>query len=159
MNLFVRQVTCNNNQLKLMKNNKPKRRGTQSFAGVESLTVQSDKPMTSIRQLLKMGKLPLSREDLKQESFYGDFADGSDFQTHMDRIVSAQQQFDSLPAEIRDRFDNDPAELLDFVSDENNRDEAIELGLVPKPVDVPPSNSVEPSEAQIKPSDGSSDNS
>lgn len=38
--------------------------------------------------------------------------------------------FDTLPALTRERFKNDPAELLSFVSDTKNRQEAISLGLI-----------------------------
>jgi hypothetical protein len=37
--------------------------------------------------------------------------------------------FEDLPAEVRFRFDNKPAELLKFMSDPANADEAIDLGL------------------------------
>lgn len=57
----------------------------------------------------------------------------SDFREHMDIVAQAQQNFDQLPAQLRKRFGNDPANLLDFVHDDKNRDEAIKLGLVPPP--------------------------
>ena len=39
----------------------------------------------------------------------------------------------ALDANVRKRFHNDPAELIDFVSDEKNRDEAVRLGLLQIP--------------------------
>lgn len=56
-----------------------------------------------------------------------------DFQTAMQTVASAQSAFNDLPSHIRDRFQNDPAQLLDFVHKEANRDEAIKLGLIPPP--------------------------
>jgi phage internal scaffolding protein len=47
--------------------------------------------------------------------------------------MDAQYQFDQLPALIRDRFHNDPQEMLAFLNDPNNYDEAIKLGLVNPP--------------------------
>ena len=41
--------------------------------------------------------------------------------------------FDNLPSDVRNRFNNNPAQLLDFVADPENKEEAIELGLLPKP--------------------------
>ena len=38
--------------------------------------------------------------------------------------------FESLPARIRQMFDNDVALYCEFISDRNNLDEACELGLV-----------------------------
>lgn len=63
----------------------------------------------------------------------GDFTGITDFHSAMNAVLEAQGQFDSLPAEVRDRFRNDPQELFDFVADEKNRDEALKIGLIPKP--------------------------
>lgn len=63
----------------------------------------------------------------------GDFEGIFDYQTAMNTIVEADRAFMTLPAKLRARFENDPAQLLDFLHDEENRDEAIRLGLVPKP--------------------------
>ena len=42
-----------------------------------------------------------------------------------------------LPADLRARFENDAAIFLDWTSQEENRDEMVELGMLPKP-EVPP---------------------
>jgi len=68
---------------------------------------------------------------------YGDFSDGSDYQESVNRIISANAQFDALPSEIRTMFDNDPANLLDFVDNPDNAAEAFKLGLIPV-ADAPP---------------------
>lgn len=60
---------------------------------------------------------------------FGDFSDVEDFQTAQQRVIEAHEAFASLPAHIRRRFDDDPTNLIAFVSDENNLDEAIKLGL------------------------------
>ena len=39
----------------------------------------------------------------------------------------------ALPAHLRARFENDPAQLIDFLGDENNRSEAEKLGLLEVP--------------------------
>lgn len=53
-----------------------------------------------------------------------------DFQRHMDFIIDAQNLFDDLPSDLRDRFGNDPGAFLGFCSDEKNRDEMARLGLL-----------------------------
>lgn len=63
---------------------------------------------------------------------YGDFSGISDYHTALNRVIAAQEEFDALPAQIRARFDNDPANLIEFLNDEANRPEAEELGLVDK---------------------------
>lgn len=67
---------------------------------------------------------------------------GLDYMEHMNKIVEANNLFSELPASIRERFANDPARFLDFVHDENNRDEMRTMGLL-RPVEVvvkPPSD-------------------
>lgn len=77
------------------------------------------------------------------QGVYGDFTSGLDFQMCMDRIVDAQQDFDRLPAQLRKRFNNSPADLLNFLCDPENRDEGIKLGLI-NPVALEPDPPAEP---------------
>lgn len=77
---------------------------------------------------------------------YGDFSQVVDFRTAQEALRRAKDSFMMLPAALRERFRNDPQELLEFVSDEKNRDEAVRLGLVPAPV-----VKVEPSSAPATP--------
>lgn len=72
-----------------------------------------------------------------QEVIVGDFSSGIDFHEAQNRIVEAQQAFDELPAHVRKRFNNNPAELIDFCMSDKNKEEAIELGLIPKPEEKP----------------------
>lgn len=65
---------------------------------------------------------------------YGDFTGTNDYRQALDMVMAADDAFMALPAAVRERFNNDPAELVDFVSDINNRSEAIDLGLIPPPV-------------------------
>lgn len=64
---------------------------------------------------------------------FGDFTGIFDFMGAQNAVVKARQQFMTLPAKARARFDNDPQKLLTFLEDPENRDEAIALGLVAKP--------------------------
>ena len=38
--------------------------------------------------------------------------------------------FNDLPADLRQHFDNDPAQVIDFISDSDNALEAHEIGLI-----------------------------
>lgn len=60
---------------------------------------------------------------------YG-FATSLDFSESMRVVVKAQEMFEDLPSSIRTRFGNDPALFLDFVQDDDNHDEMVEMGLV-----------------------------
>ena len=63
---------------------------------------------------------------------YGDFTGIGDYHTAMNRVLAAQDEFEALPAQIRARFGNDPAQLIEFLENSENRPEAEELGLVEK---------------------------
>lgn len=67
----------------------------------------------------------------------GDFSGIVDFQSAMNVVRQAQEAFMELPGEIRARFANDPQRVLEFLNDASNRDEAIKLGIVAKPVEKP----------------------
>lgn len=63
---------------------------------------------------------------------YEDFNEIYDFHSAANAIAEANEAFMQLPAQIRyDRFRNDPAAFVAFCSNEQNRDEATKLGLVP----------------------------
>lgn len=66
----------------------------------------------------------------------GDFTDVTDFQGAMNLIRQAEEGFMEMPANIRARFHNNPAEFLDFVHDEKNVDEAIKLGVLLKKPEI-----------------------
>jgi len=87
-------------------------------------------------------------ENLAQVPFQsGDvvFDESFDFQESMNLVVAANNAFLALPARVRASFENDPAQLLDFLNDPANRDEAMRLGLLATPVVTPsPEGSVEP---------------
>nr|QJB21637.1 MAG: internal scaffolding protein [Microvirus sp.] len=55
---------------------------------------------------------------------------GEDFRASMDYIAGAFSMFEELPSKIRIQFDNDPAEFLDFCSQEKNRPELAAMGLL-----------------------------
>lgn len=63
----------------------------------------------------------------------GDFTAAMSFQESMNLVRQAQESFMTLPGEMRDRFQHDPARLIAFLEDERNRDEAVKLGLVSLP--------------------------
>lgn len=82
---------------------------------------------TIVNRHLKTGSpLPVMNGQLQ----YGDFSDVKDYQSAQNAVIEAENLFMELPAELRKRFHHSAGEFLEFCSDENNRDEAIRLGLV-----------------------------
>jgi phage internal scaffolding protein len=68
---------------------------------------------------------------------YGDFTGISDYHTALNQVIAAEDEFMALPATIRARFENDPAQLIEFLDNKDNKDEAIKLGLVKESVELP----------------------
>jgi phage internal scaffolding protein len=102
-----------------------------------------------MKQVEKTGMLP---ENKIGNAFYGDVSEISDFNACQQIVMIAEQSFKELDPNLRERFDNDPGALIDFLEDPDNKAEAIELGLV-KPdtveeVKVPPEASKVPPAAK-----------
>lgn len=60
---------------------------------------------------------------------YDNFIDAPTFQDALDKSIHAQQQFAMLPAELRNRFENNPINFLNFVNDEKTLEEQYKLGI------------------------------
>jgi len=75
---------------------------------------------------------------------YGDFTSVQDYQLSLNQVIQAQDAFDQLPSTVRKRFGNNPSELMAFLQDPDNRDEAVKLGLV----EAPPPQPKEPDKAR-----------
>ena len=108
-----------------------RRRLSYSFKGVKSRTKQEFAKDADINNIMakyiKTGLVPVST----RQPTYGDFSDGGDFRSILDRVMAAEEDFQSLPSDLRSQFNNNPAELLDFLSDPANQQEAIDLGIIP----------------------------
>lgn len=61
---------------------------------------------------------------------YQDFDGIFDFHTAAIAIREAQESFDSMDANVRYRFNNSPADFVDFCSNPDNYHEATKLGLI-----------------------------
>lgn len=73
-------------------------------------------------------------EILKANPVSGDFSEIGSYQESLNAVIHAETLFGALPAKVRDRFGNDPAAFVAFATNEKNRAELVELGLVEKPV-------------------------
>lgn len=119
-----------------------------------SLTIQSEKDTCDINQIVnKFGltKSPISSisRALTQQGYlapiqggFGDFTNVVDYHDAINRAQQAQDAFMELPAAVRARFSNDPGKLIDFLSDDKNRSEAVELGLISASVSAPQASKV-----------------
>lgn len=101
-----------------------------------SMTQQQFKEEVDINTIVERfgitGRLP---ENLSMPQS-GDFTNVTDFHEAMNLVRQAEEEFLKVPAHVRARFNHDPGGLIAFLEEPGNRDEAIALGLIPKPVEV-----------------------
>ncbi len=107
-----------------------RRRVQKHFKG-KSRTKQAFKHESDINNILKKYNISqLAKHVNAIGGNYGDFSNVTDFQSSINAVMEAQENFDGLPAQTRKIFNNDPAQLIDFMSDNKNYDKAAELGLL-----------------------------
>lgn len=97
---------------------------------MESRTKQEMKDACDINNIVRQNRATgmIDHGSLKQ-AMYGDFSSTMSFHEARNAVATATQAFDKLPHEIRTRFGNDAANLVDFMSDDANIEEAKQLGL------------------------------
>lgn len=106
----------------------------------ESLAVQSERDECDINIIVRRFGLTGVLPSGVRQPTYGDFVGVSDYQSALAVIESADESFYAMPADVRARFGNDPAQFVDFCSDPANLSEMRKLGLaVPEtPEPLPP---------------------
>lgn len=112
----------------------------------ESLAVQSEADEADINTIVKRFGLGVPLPTGVVMPVYGDFTGVSDYQSALNLINQANEGFMSFPADVRARFDNNPANMIAFIEDDSNREEAAKLGLLMTPspvVEVPKRNETE----------------
>lgn len=123
-----------------------------------SLTVQAEEPNCNINNIMQryatQGILPPVNT---AEPQYVDVSNIGDYMQCLQVVQNAQQAFDSLPSALRKELDNNPANLLSFIQDENNKERCYEYGLINRPAVETPKVIVTPASDSVEP-DGNSRN-
>ena len=101
----------------------------------EDVAQQQFKEEVDINTIVKRFGLTGALPENLRMPVSGDFTGVTDFQSAMNLVRQAEEEFLRIPADVRARFANDPGQLMAFLDDEKNRDEAIKLGLVNAPVE------------------------
>lgn len=103
----------------------------QSFKDEKSLTKQSFRDECDFNKILENYEVTgqITHLNVKTPQ-YGDFTAVADFQQAQNLVTAVRQEFDGLPARIRDFFENSPENMLAFVADPANAEKCKELGLV-----------------------------
>jgi phage internal scaffolding protein len=115
----------------------PKNKVVVDFSKSKSRTRQAHKDECDINRIInkyqRTGTLSWTN---KYAAKYGDVT-STDFQSAMDTLIQTQEMFEELPSTIRNRFQNNPSQFLDYVQDANNLEEMYELGLAIRPKQKP----------------------
>jgi len=89
------------------------KRATQTKVVGKSRTKQSFTEQCDINKMMKKyvrtGAAPVLN---KREPHYGDFSQAKDLHSAMNQVMAAQDEFETLPSEVRNLCDNDPELLL-----------------------------------------------
>lgn len=114
-----------------------RRRTTSNTVG-DSLTKQCFKEQCDINRIVSKYEQTGLLEHLNQRpGFFEDLTNVPDYRSALNKVIQAKEAFGMLPARTRERFSNDPGEMLGFLEDPANKEEAIKLGLVKKPIEAP----------------------
>jgi phage internal scaffolding protein len=114
-----------------------------------SLAQQHFKDECDINNILRQFNITGLLPEAPLSPRYGDFTGIGDYHSALNQVIAAEDEFMSLPAQIRARFENDPTQLIEFLDKPENINEAIKLGLVnpsvelPQVVEVPQEKAVE----------------
>jgi len=104
-------------------------------------TDQSQKAAADINEIVRQFAVTGNLPQMPLPEHYGDFTNlQGDYRTMLEAVRNAESEFMDLPAELRARFQNDPAQLIDFVYNESNRAEAQTLGLIPPDLATAPTS-------------------
>lgn len=114
----------------------------------KSMTQQSQAEEADINTIVRRFKLTGQLPENVKVPVFADSDGELTYKEALDMIRQADQSFGAMPADVRARFGNDPANFVEFCSDEKNIDEMRRLGLaVPAAVVVPVSGAVAEAES------------
>lgn len=112
-------------------------RRVQLICPEPSLTKQHFVKDADIRTILARYAKTGILGDPTRKPIFGDFSQ-TDYEVSLNAVAHVKSNFELLAAPLRGRFNNDPAQLLAFIADPANKEEAIKLGLKKPDPEVPP---------------------
>lgn len=66
----------------------------------------------------------------RRQGVYADVSEYTDYPQMLQKVIDAQRAFMDLGSDVRLRFQNDPAQLIQFLNDPKNYDEGVRMGLL-----------------------------
>ncbi len=114
-----------------------KTRGDIDFTGDPGLTDPSHAKDADINNIVatyhKTGVFPHA----DGPGIFADVSDAPTYQEAQQIVINAENAFMALDAKTRKKFDNEPTQMLAFLENPGNREEAIALGMINPPVPTP----------------------
>lgn len=89
-------------------------REAQTDTGSDTLVQQAPAVEMDINNIVRRFGITASMPFGAASGMYGDFTDIVDYESMVDRMARVDRAFESLPAEVRERFGNDPGKLVSF---------------------------------------------
>lgn len=151
MSTFIKILTIIINIMNDIITVRRSKRSTMSFSK-PSLTRQAFKDECDVNNVvqrwLKTGVVDHVRSSSNQQ--FLDCTQVNDYHNALNVVINAENAFNELSAHVRERFDNDPAKYLAFMSDAANTEEAIKLGLATRSSTMLTRNDSAEAEEKIK---------
>lgn len=102
----------------------------QSIFTEPSMTQQQFKDEVDVNKIIAKFKKTGQISHLSNRTgTYGDFSEIPDYQQMLHTIMDANEKFAQLPSQLREKFSNDPQNLINYLQDPKNTEESIKLGL------------------------------
>jgi phage internal scaffolding protein len=115
----------------------------QTINDLPSKTQQQFAEQTNINNIMKKYHATGMITHLNQkQGQYVDLSTIKDYQSSLQTVIDANASFMTLSSEIRKKFNNNPQELLSFLADPKNKDEAISLKIINPPKAEPQPNPI-----------------
>lgn len=121
----------------------------RAMEGGRLMTKQADRDAVNINTIVARARatntpLPVG----PRVGHYGDFSDPQSYHELLGRVLEMQSQFDSLPAAVRQVAKNDPRVFLEMLDTDQGLTDLMDAGLkaelVPRHVEVPPTDTPVP---------------
>ncbi|QXP44331.1 MAG: internal scaffolding protein [Arizlama microvirus] len=115
--------------------NRPVDKGTVN--NLPTRTVQSFENEVNINKIMARIQKGHAVPIQQGSPLYDDFTSVSSFHEANNKLIEANDAFMKLSPTIRAEFDNSPAQLMAFIQNPENKEHAIKIGLIAKPVKPP----------------------
>lgn len=109
-----------------------------------SLADQSQKNACDVNRIIaRYKKTGQITHTSKKQALYADLSEVTDLIGALEQVSKAADAFDALPAQLRKKLNNDPVNLLEYLADPNNDEEAIRYGIKTRPQQPAPAPATE----------------